>query len=348
MTIISKYAQLTHLSLLRISGDDAAQFLQGQLTNDIDQLKDNWHYSGYCSPKGRLIALLHVWRSSETIYALVDSSIADSVIKRLRMYVMRSKVVIESLEGSRIIGFQGIEPLKQLAPELDTRLNQDGVTIASHKTNKAARFALRISNTALNKSQRIMLVDLAENGETPSSLNLGRLNADVCLSTKQWLAQDIDNGLAGITDKSTELFIPQMLNLDVLDGISFKKGCYTGQEIVARMHYLGKLKQRMFVCNLSTNSSPHNPGDKIFADAELTKSVGHLVTYVDDHPQALAVLRVDTIDPTSDSSTSSTKLSEQTQDTSADLKTTEGTLFLNAETSLTPLATQPYSFPANK
>jgi folate-binding protein YgfZ len=108
----------------------------------------------------------------------------------------------------------------------------------------------------------------------------------------EWIMHNIEDGLPEITDKTTELFVPQMVNLDLLDGINFKKGCYTGQEIVARMHYLGKLKQRMFVCSLSNlNTGPDScceAGAKVMSD---DKNVGHIVS--SEGNLALAVLRTE-------------------------------------------------------
>ena len=111
-----------------------------------------------------------------------------------------------------------------------------------------------------------------------------------------------------------------MLNLDLLNGINFKKGCYTGQEIVARMHYLGKLKQRMFVCDLSQANTELEPGDKVFSDEALSKSVGNIVSI--SNSQALAVLRLDALEET--------------------------TLFINNQTNLSIAKNQPYSLELKK
>ena len=279
---------LPQYALLKISGDDAAAFLQGQLSNDVKQLVTtqalgNWQLSGYCNPKGRLLALFYLWRADDDFYALLDESLVEAILKRLRMFVMRSKVLIEHIASSSSLGFSSREQLKQTIADqfgnvgqlpLDT-LQHTGVVVFDDKAILAI-------------NQRYLLVS-----QTP----LNDLFTSTIDQSKDWLSADILEGLPQVTADSSEAFIPQMLNLDLLGGINFKKGCYTGQEIVARMHYLGKLKQRMFVCTLTNtndaDTSAALPGDKIYADAELVKSVGNLVSVSANHAQALAVVRIE-------------------------------------------------------
>jgi len=297
--------QLDHLSLIEITGDDAVPFLQGQLSNDLNTLERDWHYSGYCSPKGRLLALLQVWRTPKAVYALLDASLLESTLKRLGMYIMRSRVNMRHISDAAIFGLKDRDSLQAIAPDLADSLTQSNTAMAQSSDIETL--------IALTISDRVMLIDLANS-------NL-KLAGDYCLSTQQWLAQDIDQGLAHVSDRSSELFIPQMLNLDVLNGINFKKGCYTGQEIVARMHYLGKLKQRMFLCEVDSERIDYVAGDKIFIDAELSKVVGNLVLSVEQHSKVLAVLRLDSV-------------------------AKKSPLFLDSRTKLVPATEQPYSLPS--
>ena len=251
------------LTVLKFTGGDAAHFLQGQLSNDINNLNDHWYFSGYCNPKGRLLALLTLWKDNEDIYALVPSSIVAAIVKRLRMYVMRSNVVIDII---------------------------DNVAISNNFESNLPRFTYSAidSKHRLSFGGRDLVVDLE-----PSQANN-------CVSN-QWTCQNIADGLPEITNKTMELFVPQMVNLDLLGGINFKKGCYTGQEIVARMHYLGKLKQRMFVCTISIDQNEN--GDTSYADNDACqagdkvssgdKAIGHIVSVAGD--QVLAVLRVEAL-----------------------------------------------------
>jgi len=249
-----------NISLLKITGDDALSFLQGQLTNDIKTLANTWQFSGYCNPKGRLLALLQLWREGESIYALIDSSLLEATIKRLRMYVMRSKVTIDVVETALVTG----------------ELNQENTRFSIHKD----------SNTRLlNYGDRTLRVDFEKT----------QVDYELAESNSAWHLSSIDAAEPTINADNAELFVPQMVNLDLLDGINFKKGCYTGQEIVARMHYLGKLKQRMFVCDIENDeTSTPIAGEKVVSVIDgVERNAGNLVSFTEG--KALAVLRTEMI-----------------------------------------------------
>ncbi len=259
---------LDHLTLISISGDDAEDFLQGQLTNDVSQLDDSWHFTGYCSPKGRLLALIRLWRDpsstdSPQFFALIEHSVAESVIKKLRMYVLRSKVVIEELQNKQILGKYTAE-------------SDDSLASGSLSTSDIG--------TELGFGERALCI--ADQASTSDAIDGGR----------RWLSMDIQEGLPTIVQHTQEMFVPQMVNLDTIGGISFKKGCYTGQEIVARMHYLGKLKQRMYLCELEpATTDSDNPEEGARVITEEGKNAGNLVTSA-INGLCLAVLRLDHID----------------------------------------------------
>lgn len=251
---------LDNMTLFKVSGADARNFLQGQLTNDINNITDSWQFSGYCNPKGRLLALLQLWQYQDDFFAFIDSSIADGAIKRLQMYVLRSDVTIETLPEAKFYAcfskqdFAGLREMEM----------GDVIVVNNHQF-------------ALSYGSRSLIIELTD--------ELSGEKGD------RWLNQNIQNGLPTLNINTQELFIPQMLNLDVLNGISFKKGCYTGQEIVARMHYLGKLKQRMYLCDYGPNKGSNlqiHAGDKILADGN---TVGTVVSA--GSTSFLAVLRID-------------------------------------------------------
>lgn len=264
---------LYSLNLLKIDGDDAASFLQGQLSNDVNLLGNVWQYSGYCNPKGRLIALLQLWRDeSGCFYALLSSDLCEPTVKRLRMYIMRSKVNIEVLEAS-IIGFESHQDLTNFNPEIGQQVSSD---------SSMSVVSLNSEQTILSINKRYMLI----NHQT-SSINEAEEPFD-----SKWSALNITDGLPQISAASSESFIPQMINLDLLDGVNFKKGCYTGQEIVARMHYLGNLKQRMFVCEVKGARLTLNTNDKIYADTMCSQAVGTVLNASADSNMILAVLKL--------------------------------------------------------
>ena len=306
--------KLKQIALLKISGADAAGFLQGQLTNDVNALepvsgdetgiagtvnRGQWQFSGYCNPKGRLLALFYLWKQDGDYFALLDQSLLEPITKRLTMFVMRSKVIITHMAAAAIAGADSAESAEEWS----------GLTPATASHGDVLSSG---NQSLLVVNQRFLLV--MHNG-LPMALN------DKISGGMNWLRADIEAGLPWVCSATTERFIPQMLNLDLLDGINFKKGCYTGQEIVARMHYLGNLKQRMLVAAVhypadSENSPQIQPGDKIFADRGLSKSAGTLVSICGS--RALVVIRTD--------------YSEQT-------------LYLDADTTVQSDRTQPYQIP---
>ena len=284
---------LKNLSLIKISGGDAFEFLQGQLTNDLKQLSNGsvWQYSAYCNPKGRVLAIFYIWQHNDSYYAVLESDLQETMVKRLQMYVMRSKVTLEHIADAIIYGAQSPADLA----DANLIANPQCVKQQSDLASLEDAWVLGINQRALyiakpdtqNANSRNTIADDVANGS--------------------WLSADINEGIPQVSAASSEQFIPQMLNLDQLGGINFKKGCYTGQEIVARMHYLGKLKQRMFYCNIAATKEEHSgPGDKIFIDSgnnqpednhpEDKKAAGNIVSVSSDAQSALIVLRLDSLD----------------------------------------------------
>ena len=223
---------LDHLALIRVSGDDAAHFLQGQLTCDVRTLTDAAaSIAAFCNPKGRVISTLLLLKNGSEFWLVLPRSLLDKVIQKLRMYVLRSKVQLcDGRESHQILGLN----YPQAHPSLTWHAkafritHESGVMVALPSTHP--RF--------LYLSER----------DAPSSL-MATLDAAhfVQSSAEIWRYQDIGDGFPWFEIDRTEQFIPQMLNIDGLGGISFNKGCYTGQEIVARTHYLGKAKRQLFV-----------------------------------------------------------------------------------------------------
>lgn len=275
----------SHFALLRFSGEDATGFLQGQVSNDLEQLDGVWHFSAYCNPKGRTIALLLVWRVENEYFSLISADVAESTLKRLRMYVLRSKVNIDLLAEAEIVGHMAENtplPIDDSSGDIDPLARK--VEIA----NESA--VLSYFN------RKIEVVPSGRKSGAKQAINANQ--SELQDSLEDWISADIESGLPIIDANNTELFIPQMINLDLLGGISFKKGCYTGQEIVARMHYLGKLKQRMLLCSVDqTNSESRSAksGDKLYQDEALSKVVGTVVSCT-SKGRLLAVLRLDAIE----------------------------------------------------
>lgn len=217
---------LKNLGVLEVSGSDAAVFLQGQTTCDINQLEEhNPQLGAYCNAKGRTISSFIIIKKTNNIfYLILSADLIAPVQKKLQMYILRAAVtLIDQSESLCILGLYNYS--------LDT---QDNI-YAYLNENKRCLFIADINNC-----QQFFT-------------NLIQENTVQLISSNAWYALDILTGIPWLNSNTTELFVPQMMNLDKLGAISFEKGCYTGQEVVARTHYLGKNKRVMLTatCNAS-------------------------------------------------------------------------------------------------
>jgi folate-binding protein YgfZ len=224
-------ASLSHLSLLVVRGPDARTFLDSQLTRNVPTRTDLASLAGYCSPKGRLLASFVVWADDDAISLVVSRDIAAAIAKRLRMYVLRAKVTIEE-SGLRLAGVVDAPAVADL-PAWGVAREHETTWVRWPDVDAGVR-ALRVSTSS---------------------------DDGVDAATWRWL--DIRAGLPTITAPIQDRFVPQMLNLEALGGVDFKKGCYPGQEVVARSQYLGKLKRRMALATIAGTAIPPAGADVI-------------------------------------------------------------------------------------
>lgn len=277
--------ELSQLGLLSLSGGDAVTFLQGQVTNDVAQLDGKHaHYSAYCSPKGRMLALFLAFTHQEKIYLQFSQPILKSIMKRLKMYVMRAKVTIEDLsEENRRFGINGPDAKNIVSKALGAAPEQD---YALEVTKNA--FIIKLPSIKGHNRYEIIV-----NASQAEGLWNNLKESSALVDTACWNWLDIQTGTPDVLEKTQEQFVPQMLNLDVLNGINFKKGCYTGQEIVARTHYLGKVKRRTYLTSIATTDCV-TEGDKV-ADAD-GNEVGQVVKAapnLDNGYDALIEMRIE-------------------------------------------------------
>jgi folate-binding protein YgfZ len=270
--------RLDDLTSLHVTGSDAIKFLHAQFTNDLANLAvHRWQYSGYCTPKGRLLAFMTIARLDENEFLLIlPAEISDNILPRLRMFVMRDDVTISPQdENTSITGILGF------ADKL-TGLN----LVVETENGKLSRDGNSYLLTIDNESGRFLYIGESE-----------KLDADASTDRNNWTLLDIQAGIPAIVLATQEAFVPQMVNLDLIGAVNFKKGCYPGQEIVARVHYLGKIKQRMFVVKTSSNELAQ-PDDKIYIAGQPDKAAGTVVqAAISDSTQYLqAVLQTKTID----------------------------------------------------
>ena len=240
---------LTHLGILRFTGADALNFLQGQLTNDTRRLAENGALlAGYLNPQGRVLALLHLLSHSSGTLAILPRELMQPIAERMRKFVLRAKVKIDDPGDSLLVfGCHGVEALARAGltvPPEGSTLEAEGIAVA--RVGRGPRHWLVTAPHA-------ELDAPPGSADDASAAQAGR--AHTGRAETDWRLADIQEGLPQVYGATSEAFVAQMLNLDLLGGISFSKGCYTGQEIVARTQHLGRIKRRLFHLRL-----PHAAG----------------------------------------------------------------------------------------
>jgi hypothetical protein len=236
------WTELAELGVLSIGGADTVQFLNGQLTVDVTALDARrWQLGAYCTPKGRVVALFEMWRvdaeGGGEYCLLLPAELCESLSTRLSRYVLRSKVRLDDASARwAVFGLTG--------PGIEEALRAAGMTCPdepwSVQMQGDAGLLARLPASP-RCGARLMLVVPAEARESWRR----RLAAAAEVDSGVWWWSKIDAGLPEVCRATQERFVPQMLNLDVLGGVHFRKGCYPGQEVVARSQYLGKLRRRM-------------------------------------------------------------------------------------------------------
>jgi tRNA-modifying protein YgfZ len=248
----------TGWKVLRVSGDDAVAFLHSQLSSDVQSLgPGDGQYWSYNSPKGRMLANGVLWRAPAEagdpgITLLLAGDVADATRRRLAMFVLRAKVRLDDASAtSMLIGIAGNGSAEASSQAF-------GV---SPPPGRAVAFAGGASAFTL-PDRRIAIV--APQAEGPVLHAALARHASV-VTSDVWRWFGVAAGVPWITAATSDLFVPQMANWDLLGGVSFRKGCYPGQEIVARMQYLGRLKERLFAFHADALDAA--PGTRLYSAA---------------------------------------------------------------------------------
>jgi folate-binding protein YgfZ len=276
---------LSHFGLISVSGDDAATFMQGQFTNDINQVSNRHsQLSAYCNPKGRMYANFRIFKRENTFYIELPGELLKTVLKRLSMFVLRAKVTLDDASESLMrIGVSGNRISREFC---------DIIGVMPAKIDDCVEFG---DTTIIRVPGLTPSYEIHGQLETIQSL-WQQFNVDSApVGAGAWQLLNIQAGVGVITAATSEAFVPQMTNQQLLGGISFSKGCYTGQEIVARMHYLGKLKKRMYRVRIATDDEVR-AGEALFAaDSAAGQNTGAIVN-AQPHPdggyEALAVIQI--------------------------------------------------------
>jgi tRNA-modifying protein YgfZ len=266
-------APLTDLGLIAAAGDDAANFLHNQLTNDVEHLPaEEARLAGYCSPKGRLLATLLMWQSTDAIVLQLSRPIQAAVQKRLQMFVLRAKVKLNDVTDSHaVLGLGG-----QSAAAALTQWFPAVPTAPFAKTDSAAGSLIRVADAfGAPRFQWIAPAELAEQAWPEL------IKTFTPVGTQAWRLADIHAGIPQVTQATQEQFVPQMVNFELIGGVNFKKGCYPGQEIVARSQYLGKLKRRMLLASIDVNKA--KAGMEVFSSSDPEQPCGMVVNAESNH-----------------------------------------------------------------
>lgn len=275
-------ADLSHFSIIAAKGDDSETFLQGQITNSIKKLTgNNWQLNGYCTPKGRLLASFLIWKQQDRYQIQIHHTLRESIQKRLTMFVLRSKVKItDSSEETIRIGIAG--PLARQLIE----------TTLGSSSPQPKQIATCTQGIILGLGENRFELSLAPEHAQDIWQTLKQQAMPVGSDTWNWLSVQAAEPI--VYKQTQEEFVPQMVNFDLVDGVDFKKGCYTGQEIVARTQYLGKLKKRMYLGNVTTSNNV-NPGDHLFSadfDGQASGMVVNAAPAPDGGVDILAVIQI--------------------------------------------------------
>lgn len=264
MSLETIFADLSHFGLIRFSGDEAQQFLNGQLSCDVSSLEPlHARYGSYSTPQGRMLASFLLWRETGVFFMQLPASVRVATQKRLAMYILRSKVKAEDASGAHVmLGVAGKDAGTILTP-LFAELPAEPLALTCAEGASLLRLSADRYQIIASLARAPALRDAIARGAEP-----------VGPAVWDWL--DIRAGIPFITPATQEQFVPQMANLDAIGGVSFSKGCYPGQEIVARMHYLGRLKQRMYLASVAADEAPQ-PGDRLYSADTGEQSCGMIV-----------------------------------------------------------------------
>lgn len=268
----SVIADLSHLALISVIGKDAEKFLQGQFTNDVRNVTgQRSQLSAWCSIKGRMIASFRVFVRSNSYYIQLPSELFESTLRRLRMFVLRSDVQLADASDSVVrIGLSGKDTVSRLKDgwatpsAVDDVIHTDTLTIIRLRGIKP-----RFEAIGPVGSIKALWLSLTEDTSP--------------VGPSAWELLDILAGVPTIYPETSDKFLPQNVNFQVIDGVSFAKGCYTGQEVVARTQHLGKLKRRMYLAHVDAPVAP-KPKDPLYVSYPNGSQIAGTIVNVQAHP----------------------------------------------------------------
>lgn len=281
---------LTDVGLIAISGEDGASFLHTQLTNDVENLSESdVRLAGYCTPRGRLLATMLMWKSDDVIWLQLPRELLPAIQKRLEMFRMRAKAPINNMSDQYAALGVALPPdSNSLSHWFETLPDapyekvesQAGTLLRLPDVQGSARFQLVVP---VAQAQDIWPVLTAD---TPA------------VGAQFWQLSEVRSGIPQVTLSTQEKFVPQMINYEAVGGVNFKKGCFPGQEIVARSQYLGKLKRRMQYAQVAAPSVL--AGMEVFSSADPDQPCGMVVNAAPhpdgQHAECLVEIKMASLD----------------------------------------------------
>lgn len=287
---------LSHFDLIQFAGEDAQSFLQGQVTCDLSRIgssltgSSSASYGGYCNPKGRMLASFMLWHYGDGYLMQLPCELRAVIQKRLSMYVLRAKVRLGDASNTMVrMGLAG----------------DDARALIQHVFGEVPPLSLGVNHGEKGSvislpGERFELI--MPPGQAPAVWQDLRSEAEpVGAPCWDWL--NIRAGIPVILPETQEQFVPQMVNLDAIGGVSFQKGCYPGQEIVARTQYLGKIKRRLYLANINSSEGGKQisvaAGDELFS-ADMEGQSSGMVANASPSPgggfDVLAVIQISSVE----------------------------------------------------
>jgi tRNA-modifying protein YgfZ len=263
-------SKLNQFGVLEIAGEDATDFLQSQLTSDVKELGNKeWQFSAWCNAKGRVIANFFVVRFQNSYFLILPEVLIDTVSKRLTMYILRSKVSISNRTNDMSCYGLHDEAIRNLESYPGFNDNYLRIDI----TDSLYKRVIIVSTTSLPADDKLIT------SEAP------------IVDNSTWQAMDIQAGIPWISNNTTEMIIPQELGLDNLRGLSLNKGCYPGQEIIARLHYRGKVKQGLYIGKGQHSNLLPETGEKLYT-SDVEESCGTIINLIQEDDGQLLIMAV--------------------------------------------------------
>ncbi|MGB0713713.1 MAG: YgfZ/GcvT domain-containing protein [Gammaproteobacteria bacterium] len=248
------FCDLSHYGLISAVGGDKVDFLQGQLTNDVSAVSESHSLlAAYCTHKGRMLANFRLFGGGDVIYLHLPRELLEPVLARLRMFVLMSDVTLEDANDALVrVGLVGPDAEEELKSAIGAAPENVGDVVKGADVR-----AIRVAGRENRPRYEIY-------GELDAMTRLwSKLNVNCApVGAEAWRLWEILSGTPTVYEATSEAFVPQMANMALVGGISFNKGCYTGQEVVARMQYRGELKRRMYL--LRTDAGNGAPGMEIY------------------------------------------------------------------------------------